>query len=129
MQPEGGKCIDGLDGDGHLSLDFFMDGVFPFFDDVHAAACFGDGEVVLSPQMAILKGRGGRIDGMFWFEGRTVNNAPVLYALFVYGNIIDTDDDDQSDELPPPPGKVTSIAMTHWVIGESNEGGPCLAGC
>ncbi len=111
----GGKCLDGLDGDGHLSLDFFMDGVFPFFDDDDAVDCFGIlGEVVLSTQMAILKGRGGCIDGMFWFEGRTVDGTMVLYALFVFGNIIDTADLGQSDELPPPSGEVTSIAMTHW---------------
>lgn len=95
-------------------LGFFRDDA-DFLGELNGANCFADGSFL--SQGLIGKGRGGRAEASFWFDGLTADGGTsVLYVLSVFGQF-----DDGAAKDVWPPANVTTLGMTDWDIDVENE--------
>ncbi len=94
------------------NLDFFTENS-PFGD--FGTTCF-PGPFTIH-QAIISRGKGGRAQAAFWFDGKTDDNSTdVLYALALFGQF------DPEIAWPPDEGKPHLIMMEDWKIIVENEG-------
>ena len=117
----GGKNGIGLNdageggGVGELTaLTFLTSSTGPFVTD--GLKCFGSSSRLIH-QAIIKRGRGGRAEASFWFDGKTNDGSDtdVLYALALFGKF-------HEFNVWPPVGEPHLIIMTDWKIIVENEG-------
>ena len=116
-----GKNSIGLNdaSEGHnvgafTGLEFFTGNDSPFGSD--GASCFPSAPFTIH-QAIISRGKGGRAQASFWFDGFTKHdNTSVLYALALFGQF------DSDKAWPPVEGEHHLIMMTDWKIIVENEG-------
>ncbi len=103
---------DELDVGGFTNLNFFTLESSPFGPE--GAICFGTSTTI--HQAVVKRGKGGRAEATFWFDGRTRDNAdPVGYSLHLFGMF-------NPDIEWLPVNDTHDIVMMDWRTGVTNVG-------